>query len=179
MTAENYGQDSGELHYQFIQNCIIAEQLLKDESVSSYSKSLIDYKIWCFNGIPYGCLVVFDREIGEKQHSMDFYDLDWNERTDLMSNKEKRHPIPKPENWDNMLEIARILSEGHPQMRVDLYNIGGKIYFGELTMTSAGGYMDFFDRKLLVDMGNHIKLDLDMPWNEFAERKYRKIMRMH
>ena len=57
-----------------------------------------------------------------------------------------------------MVEIAERLSKGFPEVRVDLYNIDGKIYFGELTFTSQGGFMDFytpeFNRKLgeLVDM---------------------------
>lgn len=174
LDEKKYNIEYGELHYQHISNCIIAEELLKDESVKKYSRSLIDYKIWCFNGVPYGCFVGYDREIGTTHHYFDFYDLDWNERTDLMSDTTARQPIPRPKNWDEMIEVAKKLSQGHPQMRVDLYNINGRICFGELTMTSANAINDFFGNDLLVDMGNHIKLDLDAPWNEYAERKYRK-----
>ena len=57
-----------------------------------------------------------------------------------------------------MIEMASRLSKGHPQMRVDMYNIDGRIYLGELTMTSQGGYMDYFSKELLEDMGKHINL---------------------
>ena len=52
--------------------------------------------------------------------------------------------IPKPKNFKKMVEIAEKLSKGFPELRVDLYNIDGKIYFGELTFTSQGGFMDYF-----------------------------------
>ena len=52
--------------------------------------------------------------------------------------------IPKPKNFDKMVEIAEKQSKGLPELRVDLYNIDGKIYFGELTFTSQGGFMDFY-----------------------------------
>lgn len=174
LDEKKYNIEYGELHYQFINNCIIAEEFLKDESVKSFSRSLLDYKIWCFNGKPYGCFIGYDREIGTTHHYFDFYDLDWNERTDLMSDTTPRQPIPKPQNWEKMLDIAKVLSAGHPQMRVDLYNINGKIYFGELTLTSANAINDFFGPDLLLDMGKNIELDLSLPWNEFAERKRKR-----
>ena len=174
LDEKEYNIEYAELHYQFIDNCIIAEGLLKDDSVKTFSRSLVDYKIWCFNGEPYGCLLAYDREIGTTHHYLDYYDLEWNERTDLMSDRSPRQPVPKPDNWERMIDIARVLSEGHPQMRVDLYNVGGKIYFGELTMTSANALMDYFSTELLLNMGKKIQLDLTMPWNEFAERRRKK-----
>lgn len=52
--------------------------------------------------------------------------------------------IPKPKNFDKIVEIAEKQSKGLPELRVDLYNIDGKIYFGELTFTLQGGFMDFY-----------------------------------
>ena len=57
-----------------------------------------------------------------------------------------------------MLQIARILSKDFPQVRVDLYNLDGQIYFGELTFTSAGGVMDFFTEDWLTQMGQKVSL---------------------
>ena len=61
--------------------------------------------------------------------------------------------VPKPECLDEMFAIARILSEGFPEVRVDLYLSGGKIYFGELTFASVGGMMKRFSDDYLRELG--------------------------
>ena len=61
-------------------------------------------------------------------------------------------------NFKEMLDVAGRLSAEFPQVRVDLYNIEGKIYFGELTFTSQGGMMDYYSPKFLLEMGKQIKL---------------------
>ena len=96
--------------------------------------------------------------------------MEWNERSDLMALKEKRLKLPRPQNWERMLEIAKILSKGHPQARIDLYNINGKIYFGEITLTNGSGFDTEFKNELFMDMGSIIKLDLSMPKNQFADK---------
>ena len=165
----DYGLLQGELHYQLIENCILAEKLLKNEESDCFSDSLIDYKIWCLDGKPFGCLVVYDRHI-RGHYCPDWYDLAWNQHTEMMTDHSPRHPVPKPKNWERMLEIAEILSEGQPQVRVDLYNINGKIYFGELTFTAARGYMRNYSQELLVEMGKKVTLDLNMPGNMFMPK---------
>ena len=65
--------------------------------------------------------------------------------------------MPKPQNLDLMLEIASRLSTGFPQMRVDLYEVDGKVYFGELTMTSMAGRMNYFTPNILKSMGSLCK----------------------
>ena len=57
-----------------------------------------------------------------------------------------------------MLKSAEILSEGFPQVRVDFYEVKGRLYFGELTFTSNGGYMKYFTREFLMEMGKQIIL---------------------
>ena len=158
LTKKDIGIGTVELHYNLIKPCIIAEELLEDPSVKSFSRSLVDYKIWCFEGKTFCCMAAYDREIGGSHHIFDLYDLNWNEHTELMSDKTPRHLIPRPKNWGRMKEIAGILSAGHPQMRVDLYDIDGKIYFGELTMTSQGGYMDYFTDGFLLEMGSQFEV---------------------
>lgn len=154
-----YGVHSGEPHYLFIKPKVIAEKLL--EPIESFSTSLIDYKIWCLNGVPSYIFVCYSRS--KQEVKVETYDLDW-----------KHHPeysvfndhyvngggkVPKPQNFDRMLEIARILAEGFKQVRVDLYNIDGHIYFGELTFTSNGGYMDYYTPDFLLEMGKNIDLN--------------------
>ena len=176
LDEKEFGLLQAELHYQLIENCIFAEKLLKDESVETFSCSMVDYKIWCLDGKPYGCLVVYDRHIGG-HYILDWYDLEWNQHSEMMTDQNiKRVPIPKPKNWERMLEYAAILSNGHPQVRVDFYNINGKIYFGELTFTSACGYMCYFRPELLLKMGDEVTLDLNAPGNMFMPKK-RKLRR--
>ena len=166
---KNYGVSLAEPHYQLINNCIIAEKLLKDDSTESFSCSLVDYKIWCMDGKPYGCLVIWDRHIHGHYH-LDWYDLEWNQHTELLTDHDTRFSIPKPDNWRYMLEIAGILSKGHPEVRVDLYSIKGKIYFGEMTFTDSGGYILDFSQELLKELGENVILDLSMPGNCFYEK---------
>jgi len=60
-----------------------------------------------------------------------------------------------------MIEIAEKIAQGFPQVRVDLYNVKGKIYFGEITMTSQAGYMDFYTQEFLDRMGDLTVLPVD------------------
>lgn len=157
----DYGTIPVELHYNLIKSCLIVEEFLYDPSISEFSNSLIDYKIWCFNGIPNCILVIYDRGCNnEHGYIMDLYDVKWNRITEFLSEKTKKEPLSEPKNLDLMLKYASILSAGHPQMRVDLYNIDGRIYFGELTMSSMGGYMDYFTREWLLEMGDKVDLSL-------------------
>jgi hypothetical protein len=150
------GIGSIELHYDRITPCLIAEELLEDESVNEWSGSLVDYKIFCFDGKPFGTLIVYNRE---GHHApCDYYDLEWVRHPEFMTDKAPKHTVPCPKNYDKMLEIASRLSSGHPQMRVDLYNVNGKIYLGELTMTPNGGYMLSFTDDINTEMGKHCKI---------------------
>lgn len=161
LAIRHVGIHAAELHYQYIRPCIIAEELLEDPSVADFSQSLIDYKMWAFDGRPYCCFLAYDRDVTRGTHVFDLYDLAWQERTECMSDAEvKRHLIPKPKNYERMLEVAAILSKGHPQMRVDLYNIDGRIYFGECTMTAQGGYMDYFTNDFLEELGRQCQLPI-------------------
>ena len=88
------------------------------------------------------------------------YDLDWNPLTDWISNKAMNHVhIPKPECLNEMLEYAAKLGEDFEQVRVDFYEIDGKVYFGELTFTSAAGRDNDYTDEALLKMGQQIKLD--------------------
>ena len=69
--------------------------------------------------------------------------------------------MPRPTCLNDMLHIASDLSKGHPQMRVDLYEVNGQIYFGELTLTSSGGYMSHFTQNFLNQLGELTVLPID------------------
>ena len=169
LSTKYAGIEGTEFHYSLIKNYIIAEKLLIDNSVKAFSQSLIDYKIWCFNGEPFGCFVCYDRDFKTKDKEAVFYDLNWIKRPEMFSGHVGLQSIPKPKNWEKMLKIAAALSKNHPQVRVDLYEISDKVYFGEMTMTAKGGYMTIYNQKALLDMGNEIELDYSLPENIFAQ----------
>lgn len=158
LKQKNIGALSAEPHYNSIKPLVFAEELLP---VPKGEKSIVDYKLWCFNGEPYAFLVISNRKSGGEAE-IACYDLDWKDRSDLLA-KTKHYNIRKsglkrPENLESMIEYARILAKPFPQVRVDFYDIEGKIYFGELTFTSLGGMMNYFTQEALNDMGEKINL---------------------
>ena len=92
----------------------------------------LDYRFWCFNG---QTAVI---QIGNHRHDINpFYDVDWN-LLDLHYRDRGWTTVPKPVNLDAMLAIAAALSADFDYVRVDLFNVNGRICFGELTFTPAG-----------------------------------------
>lgn len=173
LMEDDYGINNAEFQYLLIKNCILVEKLLIDTTIQEFSAAPIDYKIFCLNGNPYVCYTSYGRTLtatGSHKRTGDVYDLEWNERSEFMTDKENRIELPRPKNWEKMLEVASKLSQGHPQARVDLYNIDGKVYFGEITMTNGSGFDTEFKNELFEDMGRKIILDLSMPLNQFADK---------
>lgn len=158
-----FGYESAEMHYTRIKPCIIAEELLESKEKSG----LVDYKIWCFNGEPHNILVCSNRDYITHHSNLISYDLNWNKRTaNLTHSFQNKAMVEKPENLQVLLNIASKLSQGLPQARIDLYNINGKIYFGEITLTSNYGMMPYYTQSVLDDMGAHCTL----PKRSVAER---------
>lgn len=126
-----------EYQYKNIQPKILCEQYISEDG-----NVPLDYKIYCFNGKPDVILVCKDRFMGNSNRARyQFYDQSWNylplNRDD---DKLPKFDIPKPKNLDKMLEIATSLSEDFIFSRIDLYNIDGKIYFGEITLSPNSGF---------------------------------------
>ena len=156
-----YGELEGGRHYWGIKPLIIAEELLEnDPETLKYSNSLIDYKCWCFNG---KCQFVWVCKNRTKDGTeVMTYDLDWNPHPEwsiFTSHYRKGTPIPKPGNLHEIIQIAEKLSKPFPVVRVDLYSVNNKIYFGEMTFTSLGGLMNFFTKEFLEMSGNMIDLN--------------------
>lgn len=106
-----------------------------------------DYKFFCFNGKVDSVMLCIDREKGDPKFY--FFDEDWRLRRYNIRGKAAPadFTLPAPEGIDKMFDLARRLSEGHPFARVDLYNVDGRIYFGEITFYPDGG----FDSNLLEE----------------------------
>ena len=159
LDAKHIGALSGEPQYRDIKPMILAEEVLpcgEDET------SLVDYKLWCFNGEPHSFLICSERQADGYHTSIDCYDLEW-----------KRHPenliqsshvtvakkmLPRPACLEEMIEAARILSKPFPEVRVDMYAVGDKAYFGELTLTSLGGMMNYYTPEYLLEMGELVTI---------------------
>lgn len=126
----NYFYAHREWPYKNVKPRIIAEKYIGD------NKSLPeDYKFYTFNGKIDCVMVCVGREFGYPQFL--FYDMNWNRL-----NYQKVEPqleARKPQNFDEMIHIVEMLSKNYKQLRVDLYNVDGKIYFGELTLFNQSG----------------------------------------
>ena len=160
MLHTSYGDLEGGIHYMRMERKIVAEELLYNDSISGkYSKSLIDYKIWCFNGKAYYVWTCCNRN--KSGTDVMTYDTGWNPHPEyciFTSHYRKGTVIPKPENLEELLLTAERLAEGFPVVRVDLYDVGNKIYFGEMTFTSLGGLMDFYSSEFQQICGQKIRL---------------------
>lgn len=125
----DFGVCQRERQYVGMTNCVFAERLIKTggEGVPP------DYKIMCSNGRPLYAWVDTGRFV---RHLRTVFDTDFNRLDVSIGFPVCQEVIEKPQNWDRMLEIASGLSAGIPIVRIDLYNVGGRIYFGEMTFTS-------------------------------------------
>lgn len=139
-----YGYRGYQPHYLGIKPCILAEELLhQDESLNVVSCSMVDFKVWCFNGRAESILVAYNRR--KTLLNIDLYDTNWdrlsnNIRSNGLDKVNNEVVFPKPDCLDLMLSIAGRLSAGHPQMRVDFYVVDNKPVIGELTMATGYGY---------------------------------------
>lgn len=149
---KDFGLASGEWHYGLIQPKVIVEKYL----ASLGETSLIDYKFNCYKGHVHSCLVCYDRV--DNHVKFDHYDGQWN-LTDavMMPFCNGRRVLPKPKCYDEMIRIASKLSEEHEFVRVDLYEVEGKVLFGELTMTPVANMMLFYKQYLLNEMGDEFR----------------------
>ena len=121
--------------YKNVERCVFAEEYMEDEF-----GELRDYKFYCFNGEPKMVTVVTDRFGG---HYFTNFDIAFNE-LNVVHRGSPKSPVQvvRPSNFDEMLNIARRLSEGLPFVRIDLYNIKGRIFFGEFTFFPSSGHDD-------------------------------------
>lgn len=168
---EKYGLVSFEPHYWNIERRIIAEEFLEDNYNMNISSSLVDYKFYCINGEPEVILCMYDREnttLGsnlEKDFSglkKNLFDLDWNPRPEFLSDGygiNMNNDIPKPNRLDEMKRICKILANPFPFVRVDLYEVNDKVYFGEMTFTPGGNFQSF-SGEYALEMGKKINLSM-------------------
>lgn len=137
-----------ERHYSKIQPRIYAEELIEtgDNSMPT------DYKFMCVKGKIADCLVVSNRK-GES-YSLSCYDNDWQMKKNFLIPDQKHDiPIEKPKNWEEMKQIAKVISKDFEFVRVDLYEYKDRVYIGELTFSPQGGYISYYTDSAIKEMG--------------------------
>ena len=159
LNAKHIGALSGEPQYRGIKPMILAEELLP---CNEGETSLVDYKLWCFNGEPYSFFICSERQADGYHATVDCYDLEWNRYPENMLASPHMtvatKALPRPSCLEEMIKAARILSKPFPELRLDMYVVGDKAYFGEMTFTSLGGMMDFYTPEYLLEMGKQVTL---------------------
>ena len=149
----DYYKKLREWPYKNVPRVILAEKYIEDSN-----GELVDYKFFCFNGIVDCVMLCTNRKSGHANYI--FYDLNWKRL--LYQNDEPKldNEIVKPKNFSEMVQIAKKLSVGFKQVRVDLYNVDGKVYFGELTFFNMSGFDTDISLETDLKWGNMINLDL-------------------
>lgn len=129
--------DNGfEMQYRKIRPLVIAEAYMQPEDGA---QDLTDYKFFCYGGTPVYCQVIRGRS---EKETIDFFDMEWNHMEFVGMNihaANSKTPISRPACFGEMRDVAAKLSNGFAFVRVDLYVISGRVYFGEMIFTPGGG----------------------------------------
>ena len=151
---ENFAFKWGyELHYRDIKPKITIEKYIENQGMDD----LYDYKFWCFHGQVKYIQFLSERNISGLK--MAFYDRNWNKQTFVYSYPLDTKEIRKPDNLDEMIQLAETLSKEFAHVRVDFYRLNdGTIYFGEMTFTSASGTCKWNEEQINIAFGKMIKL---------------------
>ncbi len=142
-----------EPEYKNIKPHILAEELLAGKD----GKEVPDYKFFCFDGIPRAVYLCEDR-FGEEGVKLCYYDMQWNPLPFRKVHTVLGEPIERPAAFDEMVRICKILSEGFPFIRLDMYDVQGKVYMGEMTFYPDSGVKAFENEDWDRMIGSWIKL---------------------
>lgn len=160
----------------------VTPKIIAEELIGEFNHQPIDYKLFCFDGIPTYSYSAFEHfENGKVQSSkIAFYDMEWNVLP-VMYKKSQCVPVEKPKHFEEMKKIATKLSQGLPFVRVDFYDTEEKPLVGEMTFYSGGFSNKFTPEAFDFEMGKHFvlpkkskpysKLRLDLYWQIFKNKK--------
>lgn len=150
----NYYWHTREWQYREVKPRIIAEKYMVDES----GYELKDYKFFCFDGTVRALFIATDRGVAGKDTKFDFFDQDFHHLPIRNGHDNADRSFQCPDGFEQMKQLAAKLSKGMPQVRVDLYNINGQIYFGEMTFSHFAGMTPFEPEKWDYVFGDWIQL---------------------
>ena len=157
-------RDSGSAHCDTPKSAVLGRPgggkfvVLDNGNATIVESDLRDYKFFCFNGKVRFFKVDFGRFV---EHRANYYlpDCKLLPYGEMVCPPDPTAEIQMPDNLDRMIELAEKLSAGIPFLRVDLYNVNGRIYFGELTFYPAGGLSRWTDDKWDQEIGEMLELD--------------------
>lgn len=142
--AHDYGRACVEPHYRLVPHRVYAEDFIGGMD------QIVDYKFHCLNGEPRFVLTCSERDRGLK---LNLYDPDWNPIPGIQGPMRNDKEIARPSLLGEMEDVARTLSSDFDFVRVDLYEVGGQVIFGELTFSPAGGVMSYYDDEFNLKWG--------------------------
>lgn len=151
LVCRRRGGTSGEYHYRLIEPRIVIEALLDDAGDSPP-----DYDFFCFHGtagFDYALAVVMPG--GSRAVH---FEKDWT-TNEMTCTADEADRVARPPNFDEMVAVAERLSRGFDFLRIDLYNVAGRIFFGEVTCTPAGGVAPIKNRARAERFARLWKLD--------------------
>lgn len=151
--STNFGLKGYELQYYGIERKIYTETY-----INTKKGDIVDYKFLCFNGRPTYIQIISDRSKDTKR--LNYYDMDFKfvdiSRKEFPNNKDLLDK--KPEHFEAMIEYAKLLSKPFSFVRVDFYDIDGRVYLGELTFSPGNAKMEYENEEHSIMLGNMLKL---------------------
>ena len=123
------------------------------------TNDLRDYKIYCFNGEVKFLFIATERQIPGELAKFDYFDADFRPIDLKMVHPKSKKVLKKPQTWEEMKQIAEKLSKGIPIVRMDMYEVNGRVYFGEYTFFPSSGLAPFYPDSWDKVFGDMINLD--------------------
>lgn len=154
---KNFYWEEREWPYKNVKRCVFAEKYLEVDE----GKDLSDYKLFTFNGEPKFCYITSGRDsaTGLKE---DFFDMNGNLLVLNQKGFRNAEITPLlPANYDKMIELSRRIAVGTSHLRVDYYEINGRLFIGELTFFDGGGFVPFYPDEWNRTAGDWIKIPTD------------------
>lgn len=152
----NYYWQGREWPYKNVKPRIIAERYMED----SKTAELRDYKFFCFNGHVKALFVASDRYTDGEETKFDFFDSEFNHLPFKQGHPNAKNTPNKPACFEEMKSLAEQLSVGIPQVRIDFYEVDGRVYFGEYTLFHYSGMIPFVPEEWDKTFGDWIDLKI-------------------
>lgn len=151
-----YFYEGREWPYKNVPPRIIAEAYMENSS----TKDLKDYKFFTFDGKAKVLFIASERQNENEETKFDFYDMEFNHLPIKNGHPNSEKEFEIPENFSLMKELAEKLSKDIPHLRVDFYEVNGKVYVGELTFSHYSGFVPFDPPKWDMIFGDWIDLGI-------------------
>lgn len=152
----NHYHSTKEYPYRYLKPKIIIERLLSD-GINEFPN---DYKFHMFNGRLEFVYCSLDRSMSDKRQifspEWERLPFSWNKSTEKFDLRQKN--VAKPKNYEEMVDVAKLLSEGFPYVRIDLYNIDGAIFCGEMTFFQGSGFDKITPFETDLELGSKIDI---------------------